>query len=60
MNSITDDQLKEIARNILIDTARYNYDTGLEIESDSNNLSEEQEARLEELIGNAIIKVEFD
>ena len=60
MNSITDAQLKEIARNILINTARYNYEMGLEIESDSNNLSEEQEARLEELIGNAIIKVEFD
>lgn len=60
MNTINDEQLKEIARNILINTARYNYEMGLEVESDSNNLSEEQEARLEELIGNAIIKVEFD
>ena len=60
MNTITDDQLKEIARNILVNTARYNYEMGLEVESDSNNLSKEQEARLEELISNAIIKVEFD
>ena len=60
MNTITDDQLKEIARTILIDTARYNYEMGLEIESDSNNLSEEQENKLEELINNATIKVEFN
>lgn len=60
MNTITDDQLKEIARTILIDTARYNYEMGLEVESDANNLSEEQENKLEELINNATIKVEFD
>ena len=60
MNTITDDQLKEIARTILIDTARYNYEMGLEVESDANNLSEEQENKLEELINNATILVEFD
>lgn len=60
MNTITDDQLKEIARTILIDTARYNYQMGLEVESDANNLNEEQENKLEELINNATIKVEFD
>lgn len=60
MNTITDDQLKEIARTILIDTARYNYQMGLEVESDANNLSEEQENKLEELINNATILVEFD
>ena len=60
MNTITNDQLKEIARTILIDTARYNYQMGLEVESDANNLSEEQEDKLEELINNATIKVEFD
>lgn len=60
MNTITEDQLKEIARTILIDTARYNYQMGLEVESDANNLNEEQENKLEELINNATIKVEFD
>lgn len=60
MNTITDDQLKEIARTILIDTARYNYQMGLEVESDANNLNEELENKLEELINNATIKVEFD
>lgn len=60
MNTITDDQLKEIARTILIDTARYNYQMGLEVESDANNLNEEQENKLEELINNATILVEFD
>lgn len=60
MNTITNDQLKEIAQTILIDTARYNYQMGLEVESDANNLSEEQEDKLEELINNATIKVEFD
>lgn len=60
MNTITNDQLKEIARTILIDTARYNYQMGLEVESDANNLSEEQEDKLAELINNATIKVEFD
>ena len=60
MNTITDDQLKEIARNILVNTALYNYEMGLEVESDINNLSKEQEARLAEFIGNATIKVEFD
>lgn len=60
MNTITDDQLKEIARTILIDTARYNYEMGLEVESDANNLNEKQENKLEELINNATIKVEFD
>lgn len=60
MNTITDDQLKEIARTILIDTARYNYQMGLEVESDANNLNEKQENKLEELINNATIKVEFD
>lgn len=60
MNTITDDQLKKIARTILIDTARYNYQMGLEVESDANNLNEEQENKLEELISNATIKVEFD
>lgn len=33
---------------------------GLEVESDANNISEEQENKLEELINNATIKVEFD
>ena len=60
MNTITDDQLKEIARNILVNTALYNYEMGLEVESDINNLSKEQESRLAEFIGNATIKVEFD
>lgn len=60
MNTITDDQLKEIARTILIDTARYNYQMGLEVEVENNNLSEEQEDKLEELINNATILVEFD
>mgnify|MGYP002714442059 FL=1 len=60
MNTITDDQLKEIARTILIDTARYNYQMGLEVEVENNNLSEEQEDKLSELINNATIKVEFD
>lgn len=60
MNTITDDQLKEIARTILIDTARYNYEMGLEVESDANNLNKDQENKLEELINNATIKVEFD
>lgn len=60
MNTITDDQLKEIARTILIDTARYNYQMGLEVEVENNNLSEEQEDKLEELINNATIKVEFN
>lgn len=60
MNTITDDQLKEIARTILIDTARYNYQMGLEVEVENNNLSEEQEDKLAELINNATIKVEFD
>lgn len=60
MNTITDDQLKEIARIILIDTARYNYQMGLEVEVENNNLSEEQEDKLSELINNANIKVEFD
>ena len=60
MNTITNDQLKEIARTILIDTARYNYQMGLEVESDANNLSEEQEDKLAELINNATIKIEFD
>lgn len=60
MNTITVDQLKEIARTILIDTARYNYEMGLEVEVENNNLSEEQEDKLEELINNATILVEFD
>lgn len=60
MNTITVDQLKEIARTILIDTARYNYQMGLEVEVENNNLSEEQEDKLEELINNATILVEFD
>lgn len=60
MNTLTDDQLKEIARNILVNTALYNYEMGLEVESDINNLSKEQEDKLEELIKNATIKVEFD
>ena len=60
MNTITDDQLKESARTILIDTARYNYQMGLEVEVENNNLSEEQEDKLEELINNATILVEFD
>lgn len=33
---------------------------GLEVESDANNLNEGQENKLEELINNATIKVEFD
>ena len=60
MNTITDAQLKEIARTILIDTARYNYQMGLEVESEYNNLSEDQEDKLVELINKATIKVEFD
>ncbi len=60
MNTITDTQLKEIARTILIDTARYNYQAGLEVESEYNNLSEDQEEKLVELINKATIKVEFD
>lgn len=60
MNTITDTQLKEIARTILIDTARYNYEMGLEVESEYNNLSEEQEDKLAELIKNATITVEFN
>ena len=59
MANLTDEQLKEIAKDILIVTAFGNYEYGLEVEAEENDLDEEQIAHLEKLVDNAKIEVSW-
>lgn len=51
------DLLKELATTILVETARSNYQEGLEVEADANNLNDDQYAELENLLSTAKITI---
>lgn len=59
MAHLTDEKLKEIAKDLLVNTAFNNYEYGLEVEAEANHLDEEQIAHLENLVKNAKIEVSW-
>lgn len=59
MAYLNDEKMKEIAKDILVSTAFGNYEYGLEVEAEANDLDDEQSAHLENLVKNAKIEVSW-
>lgn len=59
MAKMNNEKMKEIVKDILINTAFNNYEYGLEVEAEANGLDEEQIAHLENLLNNAKIEVSW-
>lgn len=59
MAHLTDEEMKEIVKDLLVNTAFNNYDYGLEVEAEAKGLDEEQIAHLENLVNNAKIEVSW-